>query len=508
MAKASRNDALHPAPSIKQSARIKVAVARAAPAGATAIGVPVGSRGAVPRQIGFDRDALAAAGFEGKLGQTFVVPQGKNSIVVAIGVGDGALSAAQLRDAAAAFARAASKYPHLCTTLADVASAAAPGVAAEAVVEGVLLARYRYDLLKSTPTDKPLEELTLVTTAERMKAETAGAQRGHTLAAAGMLSRDLANAPARMLTAKKMAEIAVEIGRDRGLQVEVFDKSDLEKMGCGGMLGVNAGSTEPPRMVKLTYKPKGGKAKGKGGHLVMVGKGIMYDSGGINLKPAQGMQLFMKMDMAGAAAVLAAMSALRDLDCQNTVTGFLMCTDNMPSGSATKMGDVLTHRNGKTVEIHNTDAEGRLILADGLSLAAEMKPDAIVNIGTLTGAILLSLGEKLTGVFSNHDGFAQQVQAAADRTDETIWRMPLDRRYRKQIDSAMADLRNLGDAQPGSITAALYLEEFVDGIPWTHFDICGTMKVDADDSWRSRGATGVHARLFAELAVNFTPPKR
>ena len=155
----------------------------------------------------------------------------------------------------------------------------------------------------------------------------------------------------------------------------------------------------------------------------------------------------------------------------------------------------------------NTDAEGRLILADGLSLAAEMKPDAIVNIGTLTGAILAALGELLTGVFSNHDGFAAQVQAAADRTDETIWRMPLDRRYRKQIDSPIADLKNMGDAQPGSITAALYLEEFVDGIPWTHFDICGTMKTDTDDAWRSRGATGVGARLLADLAVNFKPPR-
>jgi leucyl aminopeptidase len=240
----------------------------------------------------------------------------------------------------------------------------------------------------------------------------------------------------------------------------------------------------------------------------MVGKGIMYDSGGINLKPAQGMQLFMKMDMAGAAAVLGSMSVLRSLDCPATVTAFLMCTDNMPSGSALKMGDVLTHRNGKTVEIHNTDAEGRLILGDGLSLAAEMKPDAIINIGTLTGAIFAALGEHLTGVFSNHDGFAAQVQAAADRTDETIWRMPLDRRYRKQIDSAIADLKNMGDAQPGSITAALYLEEFVDGIAWTHFDICGTMKLDADDAWRSKGATGVCARLFADLAMNFTPPKR
>jgi len=506
MAKKSRQrGGVDPVPTFTNAAKTKVNVARAVPAGATAIGVAVGASGTVPRQLGIERAALAAAGFEGKHGQTFVVPRDKNSVMIAIGIGEGRLDASKLRDAAASFARAASRHANLATGLADVASGVAPEVAAEAVTEGVLLARYRYEQRKSKRSDVPLEQLTLVTTAERSKAESAGAALGQTMAAAAMLARDLANAPAMELPARRIAEIAEAVAKERGLGIEVFDKSDLEKLGCGGILGVNAGSTEPPRMVKLTYKPKGGK--GKGGHLAMVGKGIMYDSGGINLKPAQGMQLFMKMDMSGAAAVLGAMSVLRDLNCPNTVTAFLMCTDNMPSGSAIKMGDVLTQRNGKTVEIHNTDAEGRLILADGLSLAAEMKPDAIVNIGTLTGAILAALGELLTGVFSNHDGFAAQVQAAADRTDETIWRMPLDRRYRKQIDSPIADLKNMGDAQPGSITAALYLEEFVDGIPWTHFDICGTMKTDTDDAWRSRGATGVGARLLADLAVNFKPPR-
>jgi len=494
---------VNPTPSIKQSAKVRITVARTVPDNATAVGVAVGESGAVPRDVGLDRDALAALGFEGKLGQSLVIPQGRKTAVVAVGVGAARLDVAKLRDAAAAFARAASRHARLATALADVASGVTAEEAAQAVVEGVLLARYRYEVLKSSSKDTPLEELTLVTTANRVKAETTGADRGHVLAAAGALARDLANAPPAHLTAARMADIAVEIGHTCGMKVEVFDKADLEKLGCGGMLGVNAGSTEPPRMVKMTYKPN----KGNGRHLVLVGKGIMYDSGGINLKPAQGMQLFMKMDMAGAAAVLAAMSALPGLNCKSTVTAFLMCTDNMPSGSAQKMGDVLTQRNGKTVEIHNTDAEGRLILADGLSLAAEMKPDAIVNIGTLTGAILLALGEQIAGLFSNHDGFAHQVQAASDRTDESIWRMPLDKRYRKQIDSAIADLRNMGDAQPGSITAALYLEEFVDGIPWAHLDICGTMKVDADESWRSRGATGFGARLLAELAVNFSAPK-
>jgi len=505
MAKKSNSRAgLHPAPSLEEAGRIKVNVARSIPDDAGAVGIAVGSKGAVPRQLGVDRDALAAAGFEGKIGQTLVLPRDKHPVLVAVGIGDAGLDAANLRNAAAAFARAASRHSRLATALADVASGVSPADAAVAVTEGVLLARYRYEQRKSQKSDVPLEQLTLVTTAERLKAEAAGAKVGQIMASAAMLARDLANAPAKELTASRMAEIAEEVARDRGLQIEVFGRSELEKLGCGGILGVNAGSTEPPRMVKLSFKPKG-KSKS---HLAMVGKGIMYDSGGINLKPAQGMQLFMKMDMSGAAAVLGAMSVLRELECPTTVTGFLMCTDNMPSGSATKMGDVLRQRNGKTVEIHNTDAEGRLVLADGLALAAEMKPDAIINIGTLTGAIFAALGEHLTGVFSNHEGFVAQVKASAARTDETVWQMPLDRRYRKQIDSAIADLKNMGDAQPGSITAALYLEEFVDGIAWTHFDICGTMKLDADDAWRPKGATGVCARLLADLATNFTPPKR
>ncbi|MCA3219318.1 MAG: leucyl aminopeptidase [Burkholderiales bacterium] len=502
MSKKPKSPGVNPVPSLSEVRAIKVNIAQDVPDTASAVGIAVAGRGTVPRQLGVDRDALAAAGFEGKLGQTFVVARDKRRVLIAVGVGDTALDVASLRNAAAAFTRAASRHARLATGLIDAADGLAPAVAAEAVTEGVLLARYRYEQRKHRKSDVPLADLTLVTSAERAKPAATGVARGKAMAAAAMLARDLANAPALELTATRIAEVAQDVARERGLQIEVFGKAELEKLGCGGMLGVNAGSTEPPRMVKLTYKPK---AKSKG-HLAMVGKGLMYDSGGINIKPREGMQLFMKMDMAGAAAVLGAMSVLRDLNCPSTVTGFLMCTDNMPSGSALKMGDVLTQRNGKTVEIHNTDAEGRLILADGLSLAAEMKPDAVVNIGTLTGAILAALGEHLTGVFSNHDGFAAQVKASATRVDESVWRMPLDRRYRKQIDSAIADLRNMGDAQPGAITAALYLEEFVDGIAWTHFDICGTMKVDADDAWRSKGATGVCARLLADLAVNFVPP--
>jgi leucyl aminopeptidase len=261
-------------------------------------------------------------------------------------------------------------------------------------------------------------------------------------------------------------------------------------------------------MIKLTYRPKGagGAPATATGHLIMAGKGITYDSGGINLKPGDSMHGLMKMDMSGAAAVLGAMSALAALECPSAVTGYMMCTDNMPSGSAQKMGDVLTIHGGKTVEVLNTDAEGRLILADALVLGVEEHPDAIVNIATLTGACMRALGDQMAGLFGNHQPFVDQVAAAARRTDESVWQLPLDKRYRKQIDSPIADLKNMGGEHPGAITAALFLAEFVGNVPWAHLDICGPMYAESDESWRPRGATGFGTRLLLDLALNFTPP--
>jgi leucyl aminopeptidase len=494
-----------PAPSISPLAKVSLHVARSAPNDG-AVGVPVGTDGPVPPTLGLDRATLAAAGFEGKIGQALLVPRSDGPLAVAVGVGkSGQVDATVLRDAAAAFARTAGRATHLATSLADVARVP-PALAAQAIVEGILLARYRYDALKKEGTGVPVTDLTLVAPADRAKAMAAGAERGRVLAAAGALARDLANAPPKHLSAERLADVAARVAKQQGLAVEVFDRAAITKLGLGGLLGVNAGSVEPPRMVRLTYTP--GKSLGKArGHLIMVGKGLTYDSGGINIKPRDPMHALMKMDMSGAGAVLAAMSALPALGCRAKVTAYLMCTDNMPSGSAMKMGDVLTHRSGTTVEINNTDAEGRLALADGLTLAAEQKPDAIINIGTLTGACMLALGDQIAGVFGNQQAIVEQVKAAAASTDESVWQLPLDKRYKKQLDSVVADMENMGDAAPGAITAALYLAEFVGDIPWAHLDICGPMQVGADESWRSKGATGFGARLLAELAVNFTPPK-
>jgi leucyl aminopeptidase len=497
----ANNRAVDVIPSVKRSAEVTISVSRSVPTGDGCLGVPVGVDGAVPESLGVDRATLAAMGFEGKIGQTLALPGRGGPSLVAVGTGTAAeLDAAKLRDAAAAFARAAGKHDHLITTLADIARVR-PDVAGQVVVEGILLARYRYEALKQASATA-LAKVTLVTAFRRLAGVTRGAKRGRITAAAAELARDLANTPPSYLTARRMAEIAAAIAKNRGLGVEVFDEKALEKLGCGGILGVNAGSVEPPRMVKLTYRPKGRAA----GHLTLVGKGITYDSGGISLKPSDAMHGLMKMDMSGAAAVMSAMSALGALGCKAAVTGYLMCTDNMPSGSAMKLGDVLTIRGGKTVEVLNTDAEGRLVLSDAVVLATEEHPDAIVTIATLTGACLRALGDQVAGLFSSSQPFAGQVVASAHATDEPVWQLPLESRYRKQLDSTIADLKNIGGDHPGAITAALFLAEFAGKVPWAHLDIAGTMHASADESWRSKGATGFGTRLLLDLALNFSRP--
>ena len=482
---------------------VSVSTARSVPTGADAAGYAIATKGAVPRQFGMNRAALSANGFEGKAGQILKVPDG-DGLLVAVGIGDvGEIDANGLRSAAAGFARAASKFEHLATNLADVAVDVDADDAGRAVIEGILLASYRYVGLKTADdVGSKLASVTLVAGSKRAKGVERGAEAGRVIAGAAAFARELANTPPTYLNAKDIAAKAVELGPDAGLTVEVFNKDDLAAMGCGGIVGVNRGSTEPPRMVKLTYSPRNPQ-----GHLAMVGKGIMYDSGGISLKPSDAFHQVMKMDMSGAAAVLSAMSSLKALRCRSKVTAWLMCTDNMPSGSALKLGDVLTMRNGKTVEIHNTDAEGRLVLADGLSLAVEEEPDAIVDIATLTGAVLGALGPEIAGLLGTNQQWVDAVKVSSEKIDEPTWQLPLEtKRYRKLLDSVVADMRNIGGPYAGTITATIFLAEFTGDVPYAHLDIAGPMKVDSDQGIYSKGATGFGARLLIDLACNFTPP--
>jgi leucyl aminopeptidase len=471
-------------------------------ADAAALAVPVLAGAEPPADLGVDAAHLAVAGFTGAANQTLVVPGDDGRALVALGIGEGAwVGPTLVRDLAAGFARSVPQHLTLAVELPEAGTSIPPDEFAQAVVEGVLLARWRFFVGKGGD-ESTLTALVLVAPEAVADDVRRGAARGQAVARAAAISRDLSNCPAATLSAARMGDVALELGPDAGLEVEVFGEEQLIEMGCGGILGVNLGSIDEPRLIKLSYRPGSPT-----GHLGLVGKGIMYDSGGISLKPSDESHAQMKNDMTGAAAILGAMTALRDLGCTAAVTAYLCCTDNMPSGSAMKLGDVLRMRNGTTVEVLNTDAEGRLVMADGLCLAVEDGVDAVVDIATLTGACLRTFGVDIAGVMGNDRSLIDQLRTAGDVTDEPVWELPLHRPYRAQLESSIADLTNMGGINAGSITAALFLEEFVDGIPWAHVDIAGTAQQPAVRTWRNKGASGFGAKLLIELATGFSAPE-
>ena len=476
-----------------------IQVVSEAPDGATVIGLPVASDGEVPERTPVDRATLEASDFGGNVGETLVLPQVGRPLIIETGLGPRAdISAATVRDAAAWFGLKAHRHADPVFDLRglDIGDPAALG---QAAMEGMLLARYRYRVFADRPADAPIASLTLVADVAALDAVRDGATRGAITARATNLARDLANAPATHLTATRFGALAEELGPQVGLEVEVFDQAAVTAMGLGGLLGVNAGSAEEARCIKLSYRPSGTPT----GHLALVGKGIMYDAGGISLKPSDAMHALMKLDMSGAAAIFGAMVMLRDLGGTAAVTGYLMCTDNMPSGTATRLGDVLTIRGGKTVEVVNADAEGRLVMADGIVLANEDGADAIVTIATLTGAAMRTFGSAVAPVMGNDRGVVDGLRAAGDTTDEPLWELPLIPAYRRQLDSRIAHIKNMGGENAGSITAGLFLEDFAAPTPFGHIDICGPMVTDRDDGWRPTGATAFGTRLLASYAADF-----
>jgi leucyl aminopeptidase len=487
------------------SLRPKVSTSAGSASNASALGVAAYSSGEVPRSLGLSRERLLAAGFTAAAGKSLAIAPKTGPIVIAAGMGPSdELSADRIRDAAAAFARAASAHSRLAFSL-DGLEHIRTDVAAQAAIEGILLGRYEFAGFGRNPTQAPVEEVSIVGGNIDEDEARAGAERGQACAEATILARNLANSPHNYLTATQLGRVATDLGDQKGFEVEIFGKEALQRLGCGGLLGVNAGSVEPPCMIKLVYRP----AERASGTLALVGKGVMYDSGGISLKPNDNVHARMKNDMSGAAAVLAAMAPLRELGCKTTVTGFLMCTDNMPSGTAQALGDVITTHGGRTVEVTNTDAEGRLILCDALAIAAEEGHDAIVDIATLTGSVMRALGTDLAGLFGNHPRLLDQVRRAAEISGEPVWQLPLHEPYRKVLDSDVASMRNTGPtggSQPDGIVAALYLAEFVGTVPWAHIDICGTAWHEKDELWRRAGCSGFGARLLIELATHFEPP--
>ena len=478
---------------------LPTSLAAAVPTDVEVLGVPVAKGPDGPELFGqgsgIDVDDLVARRFDGKVGETVTVAGSGAATVMAVGVGDASeVGPDVLRRAAAALVRAAWKRGSAATTLLD---ATPPGVdrlaAARAVVEGAGLASYRFTRYKSDPEPCRLARLVLITGDDDDSAAATAVERSQAVVGAVCLARDLVNEPAGSLSPTELADRAAEVGQRVGLGVEVIDEAGAEALGLGGLLGVARGSDQPPRLIKLTYDPPDAERT-----VALVGKGITFDSGGLSIKTADGM-MTMKTDMSGGAAVIAAMSALPALDVPVRVIGFVPATENMPGGRAIKPGDVLTTRNGTTVEVLNTDAEGRLVLADGLALAVEEEPDAIIDLATLTGACIVALGPKIAGLMGNDDELVEQVRSAAERAGEPAWPLPLPKDYRKQIDSDVADLKNIGGRNAGALTAGLFLQEFVGSVPWVHLDIAGPSRSDDDDGAAVKGATGAGVRTLLEL---------
>jgi leucyl aminopeptidase len=486
---------------------IDIALARTLPAdpsAADAVGVGVFAdrleAGDVPGPL--DRAFLDGQGFTGKPGQTCVVPGGDGTVVVAVGLGEESdATVATYRRAAGTLARAAQRQRHVATDLLDGAPERLdrPELA-QAIGEGIVLGAYRYTELKSDPDPSRIESLLVV--GKGGKRIAAALERGRAIAEAVCLARDLVNQPGGTLTPTAFAERARELAASGGFSAEVLDRAAIEDHRLGGLLGVNRGSDEEPRFVKLAWEPERPRAT-----VALVGKGITFDSGGLSLKTAESM-VGMKGDMAGAATVLAAFSALDTVQPRVRVLGFLPLTDNMPGGDATRVGDVLRIRNGTTVEVLNTDAEGRLILADALSLAGEAGPDAIVDLATLTGACMVALGTGIAGLMGNHDGFVAAVRAAADAAGEPVWPLPLPEDMRRQLDSEVADMKNVGAGRwGGALIAGLFLKRFVpDGTPWAHLDIAGPADAMEDGSESPKGGTGFGVRTLLRLLSDFRKP--
>jgi leucyl aminopeptidase len=455
---------------------------------------------------GLDLVALyAASGWKGKRGEYLLVPNtgtdalaAKAILLLGVGMRDLANPDACRR----AIGRVAPKLAtrtSVATTLPQIAGAAHAEDAVQATVEGMLLGAYRFDRYKSKA-DGEVRRLGKVTILGTAKADAKAAKdamkRGQIVAESQAWARDLVNTPALDLPPAELAKQAQAMAKQVGLTCKIWTEAELRKGGFGGVLGVGQGSTRPPRLIELRYAGGGGSKP-----IALTGKGIAFDSGGLSIKDAQGMEA-MKSDMGGAASILGAMRAIALLKPKANVIAAIPSAENMPSGSAIRPGDVLRHRGGKTSEVLNTDAEGRLVLADALAYLSEKKPRAIIDTATLTGACMIALGTDLWGVMGNDRRLIADVLAAGEAVGEPGWELPMHEPYRTLIDSELADVKNIGKRFGGAITAAMFLREFVGSVPWAHMDIAGpAFSERAGDYW-PKGATGSPVRTLVRFVLS------
>jgi leucyl aminopeptidase len=486
--------ALSPVPPERADADLLVLPVAAGPNGPVA---PPVTR-AVLERLGTDLDAVAGGPgrFTGALDDVLAVP-GYGALaapmLLLVGVGaDADRTAETLRRAAAVAVAAAGKAATMAVALhrAGGRAGAAAGAALAAVAEGTALAAYRFSRHKSAP-DPALEAATLLVDGERaLAAAVPVLRRAEVAVRATMAARDLVNEPASRINPATLAAEAVRLAKRAGLEHRVLAGAGLRRGRFGAVLAVGGGSATGPRLVELRYRPAGSRR-----HVALVGKGVTFDSGGLDLKRGSGMD-GMKDDMAGAAAILGAVTAAAELTLPTAVTAVLPLVENMPGAAAMRPGDVVTARNGMTIEVTNTDAEGRLILADGLALAAEAGPDAILDLATLTGSVVYGLGNGCTGVFGNTPTLTAEVLAAADRAGEPACELPLIEDYRRFLDSEVADLVNSTNEPGDSVQAALFLREFVAGTPWVHLDIAGPATAKEARYYQPKGATGCMVRTL------------
>ncbi|WP_299035069.1 leucyl aminopeptidase [uncultured Pseudokineococcus sp.] len=460
----------------------------------------------LPRALRWLPAALSSLGVSGAADEVVKVASAGGAsadVLVLTGVGrvDGDRPAPEaLRRAAGAAARSCAGLPVLALGLpaADLDDAVA-------AVEGALLGAYAYSTYKqrtSAAQKAPVGEVVLLTASPRDKELRAGVERARVVADAVAATRDLVNAPPVDLYPESFADIAVAAGKEHGLKVKVLDDVALAKGGYGGLTGVGKGSTRGPRLVSVTWSPRGAAAK-----VALVGKGITFDSGGLSIKPAASMET-MKCDMGGAAAVLQTVVAAARLKLPVEVTGWLCLAENMPSGGAMRPSDVITTYGGRTVEVLNTDAEGRLVLADGIVAACEAQPDLLLDVATLTGAQMVALGSRVSAVMADDLQVGQRVVAAAERSGEQFWPMPLPEELRASMDSPVADIANMGERFGGMLVAGLFLREFVgrtggEGsprIPWAHLDIAGPAFNEGKPwGYTGKGGTGVAVRTLLQV---------
>ncbi len=452
--------------------------------------------------------ALRALGdLSGKEGETALLWPGgavKADRVLLVGAGKAAdATAERLRKLGGTAAKQAGKARAARVAVALPAGLPVPPrEAGRALAEGLVLGAYTFTETRSPPQDAPapvaLAEARIVVEDAASSAQAAeGATVGAVVARGECTARTLGNLPGNRATPTYLAETAERIAKEGGLKVTILGPKEMAKEGMGALLGVSAGSVQEPRLIVLEHRGGAGGEK----PLVIVGKGLTFDAGGISIKPAAGME-DMKFDMCGGAAVLGAMQAIAELKVKANVVGIVPSSENLLGAAAMKPGDVLVSHLGKTIEVVNTDAEGRLILADALSYARRFEPAALLDAATLTGACVIALGHQATAIMGNDEALLEEVRAAGDRAGERCWPLPMYEEYREQIKSDYADVKNSGGRPAGTITAAWFLREFVGDFPWVHLDVAGTAYGDGKLSYQSKGSTGVPTRLFVEWVLS------